>query len=451
VRWLFLLAVLILSAGFAKLSVASMNWWFAHRLPKRIIVAAHTLNISLILGYPLFLTIGPESSHLRLLLEVHTNQVPFSCWLLLAAGAVGLCLLIWSTIEFQLYAPPACQTGCESHRIDLRRVVGASWQRTLVGPGPMRRIALLPGNEQFTIDVSTKTYSLPRLPAEWEGLSLVQLSDLHFRGAVTRAYFEAVCEQTAALMPDLFVFTGDLLDDPRLIDWLPKTLGRLTAPQGQYFILGNHDWYLDSAAIRRELERLGWTDLAGRCVSLNRPDAPPIVLCGDETPWMGTHPDLSSVSAETFRILLSHTPDNITRARQQGIDVMLSGHTHGGQIRLPILGPVYSPSRFGCRYSGGVFWLEPTLLHVSRGLSGREPIRYNCPPELTKLVLRCGTPHVWPPAFKPDGQECPSYNRVNLPQTLAQKQFVDGRRDSAGWSQTRQTGWVRRIAQVWFV
>ncbi|MBC7924460.1 MAG: hypothetical protein H7039_02280 [Bryobacteraceae bacterium] len=115
--------------------------------------------------------------------------------------------------------------------------------------------------------------------------------------------------------------------------------------------------------------------------------AAPVVLCGDETPWMGTHPDLSSVSTESFRILLSHTPDNITWARQQRIDLMLSGHTHGGQIRLPILGPIYSPSRFGCRYSAGVFWLAPTLLHVSRGLSGREPIRYNCPPELTKLVL----------------------------------------------------------------
>ena len=390
-RWLFPFVVLILSAGFAKICVAMLNWWFAQRLSKRIVVASHSVNASLILGYPLLLAFGPGSSRLRLLLAGHTDQVPFSCWFLLAAGSVGLCLLIWSTIEFQLYAPPACQTGCESHRVDLRRTTGTSWRETFVGPGPMRRIALLPGNEQFTIDVSTKTYSLPRLPAEWDGLSLVQLTDLHFRGAVTRAYFEAVCEQAAALKPDLFVFTGDLLDDPRLIAWLPDTLGKLTAPQGQYFILGNHDWYLDAPAIRRELERLGWTDLAGCRVSLNKRDAPPVVLCGDETPWMGTHPDLSSVSAEAFQILLSHTPDNITWARQQGIDVMLSGHTHGGQIQLPILGPVYSPSRFGCRYSAGVFWLAPTLLHVSRGLSGREPIRYNCPPELTKLVLRCGS------------------------------------------------------------
>ena len=386
-RWLFPFVVLILSAGFAKLCVVTLNWWFARRLSKPIILTSHAVNVALILCYPLLLTVGPCSSHLRLLLEGHTSRVPLVCSFTLAAGAVGLCLLLWSTIEFQLYTPPACQTGCESHRVDLRRETGASWRATFVGSGPMRRIALLPGNEQFTIDVSTKTYLLPRLPTAWDGLSLVQLTDLHFRGAVTRAYFEAVCERAAALKPDLFVFTGDLLDDPALIEWLPETLGKLTAPRGQYFILGNHDWYLDSPAIRRELERLGWTDLAGRCVSLTKHDAAPVILCGDETPWMGTHPDLSSHTAESFRILLSHTPDNITWARRQRIDVMLSGHTHGGQIRLPILGPIYSPSRFGCRYSGGVFWLEPTLLHVSRGLSGREPIRYNCPPELTKLVL----------------------------------------------------------------
>ena len=119
--------------------------------------------------------------------------------------------------------------------------------------------------------------------------------------------------------------------------------------------------------------------------------APPLILCGDETPWMGTHPDLSPAPAGAFRILLSHTPDNISWARRHDIDLMLSGHTHGGQIRLPILGPVYSPSRFDCRFASGVFWLDPTLLYVSRGLSGKEPIRYNCLPEVTKLVLKSTT------------------------------------------------------------
>ena len=395
--WLFTGVVLVCSLGFAKLSVSALNWWFARRMTKQIVVAAHAANIGLILGYPLLLTFGPGSSQCRQWIEGHIESIPFLCWLLLATGAVGGCLLIAATVEFQLYAPPACQIGCEATRVDLRQRCGAAWRDMLVGPGPMRRIALLPGNQQFTIEVSTKTYSLPRLPAEWDGLSLVHLSDLHLRGAVSRAYFEAVCEEAAALKPDLFVFTGDLLDDMKLLEWLPTTLGKLSAPRGQFFILGNHDWYLDAPAIRRELERLGWTDLAGRCVSLTQPAAPPIVLCGDETPWMGTHPDVSRAEpadssvgrAEAFRILLSHTPDNIGWARQQQIDLMLSGHTHGGQIRLPVLGPVYSPSRAGCRYSAGVFWLDPTLLYVSRGISGREPIRYNCPPELTELVLRC--------------------------------------------------------------
>ncbi len=390
--WLFPWFVIVCAAGFTKLSSAAMNWWFAHRLPKWIIVLTHLVNVSLVIGFAVLLAAGPGSKLLRALIANGAGELLLFTWLQLAVAMIGLSVLIWSAVEFQLYAPPACQLSCETTRLDLRQRAGASWRETLVGAGPMRRIALLPGNEQFSIEVSTKTYSLPRLPAAWDGLSLVQLSDLHFRGAVTRAYFEAVCEQAAALKPDLFVFTGDLLDDPRLLDWLPTTLGKLSAPLGQFFILGNHDWYLDVPTIRREFERLSWTDLGGRNVSLTRPSSPPIILSGDETPWMGTHPDASSPSSEAFRILLSHTPDNIAWARRHQIDLMLSGHTHGGQIRLPILGPVYSPSRSGCRYSAGVFWLEPTLFYVSRGISGREPIRYNCPPELTKLVLRSPDP-----------------------------------------------------------
>jgi predicted MPP superfamily phosphohydrolase len=72
------------------------------------------------------------------------------------------------------------------------------------------------------------------------------------------------------------------------------------------------------------------------------------------------------------------------------VDLMLSGHNHGGQVVLPIIGPVYAPSRFGVQYAGGVFWKDPTLLYVSRGISGQHPLRLNCPPELTKLILRAG-------------------------------------------------------------
>jgi predicted MPP superfamily phosphohydrolase len=102
---------------------------------------------------------------------------------------------------------------------------------------------------------------------------------------------------------------------------------------------------------------------------------------------MGQHPDWSQVPADAFRLFLCHTPDHIQWARSQQVDLMLSGHNHGGQVVLPVLGPVYSPSIYGTRYASGVFWEEPTLLYVSRGISGRHPLRWRCPPELTKLVL----------------------------------------------------------------
>ena len=107
---------------------------------------------------------------------------------------------------------------------------------------------------------------------------------------------------------------------------------------------------------------------------------------------MGAHPEFSG-DAQAFRILLSHTPDHIAWARAQGVDLMLSGHNHGGQIVLPVIGPVFAPSRFGVRYAGGAFWLEPTLLYVSRGLAGRHPLRINCPPELTRIVLEAPGSH----------------------------------------------------------
>ncbi|MCA9045221.1 MAG: metallophosphoesterase, partial [Planctomycetaceae bacterium] len=89
-------------------------------------------------------------------------------------------------------------------------------------------------------------------------------------------------------------------------------------------------------------------------------------------------------------LLMSHTPDNFDFARQQSVDLMLAGHTHGGQVQLPLIGPVYSPSKYGCKYSSGTFFEAPTLMHVSRGLAGIHPLRWRCPPEITRLTLRRG-------------------------------------------------------------
>ena len=116
-----------------------------------------------------------------------------------------------------------------------------------------------------------------------------------------------------------------------------------------------------------------------------------------EVPWMGEHPKIQGTSGNQsaendsdFLLLVSHTPDNFHWAARQGYDLVLSGHTHGGQVRLPIVGPIYAPSLHGTRYASGTFYRGSTLLHVSRGLSGIHPLRWFCRPEISLLTLQAG-------------------------------------------------------------
>ena len=298
-------------------------------------------------------------------------------------------------------------TSNHSHLVDLADRLG----RRPIGNGPFQWMTRIPGNEVFHVQVSEKTHPVTRLPQDWNGLSILHLSDFHFIGTVDRPFFEEVCRLGQETDPDLIVFTGDLLDDARLVDWVSTTLCRLSAPLGCYYILGNHDWYVRQGAcdvgcappthssssaerisddpltdVRHRLKSAGWNDVAGSVVTMIH-QGHSLAIGGTELPWMGEHPDFTSAPDDAFRLLLSHTPDNLSWAKNQRIDLMLSGHNHGGQVVLPVVGPVYSPSLSGCRYSAGAFLEDPTLLYVTRGISGRHPLRWRCPPELTKLVL----------------------------------------------------------------
>ena len=90
-----------------------------------------------------------------------------------------------------------------------------------------------------------------------------------------------------------------------------------------------------------------------------------------------------------LRIVLSHSPDQLGWARAQDADLMLAGHTHGGQIRIPPLGAIFSPSVWGVKHISGVYYSPPTILHVTRGISGGTPARWLCPPEIARLKLLC--------------------------------------------------------------
>jgi uncharacterized protein len=116
-----------------------------------------------------------------------------------------------------------------------------------------------------------------------------------------------------------------------------------------------------------------------------------LVAIGHEGPWFRPPPDLTGCP-DGFRLLVSHTPDNIGWAKRNNCRLMLSGHNHGGQIRVPVLGSLFVPSRYSRRYDMGTFHEPPTVLHVNRGLGQKEPLRIRCRPQVSRLVLRPSSP-----------------------------------------------------------
>jgi predicted MPP superfamily phosphohydrolase len=298
--------------------------------------------------------------------------------------AVGFGVLPVVTLCRCLGRPPAALESNHTATLDVAAELGYK----PAGRGKHRLLALLPGNEVFRVDFAVRTLRLPQLPPAWDGLTILHLSDLHMCGTPGREFYRKVMERCNDWNPDLIALTGDVVDGKRLHRWIVPVLGRLRCRIAAFAILGNHDSWEEAPLIRRRLRRIGMHVLGNSWKQIEVRDRPMVVI-GHEGPWFEPEPDLSACRSGLFRLCLSHTPDNIGWARRHGIDLMLSGHVHGGQIRFPVLGSVFVPSRFGRRYDCGTFHEPPTLLHVSRGLGGEHPLRYNCRPEVTQLVLRC--------------------------------------------------------------
>jgi uncharacterized protein len=300
--------------------------------------------------------------------------------------AVGVAIVflprwLWQQLTVR---PPLLLRSNHTTTVDLQAELAGKLQPAGLGHVYLR----IPGNESLRLAIHEKLLEVPRLPSALDGLTIAHLSDLHFTGRVGKAYFEEVVRRTNELDADLIAITGDLVDKSHCIDWIPDTLGKLRARHGVYFVLGNHDLRTNHQRVRNLLTAAGAVDLSGRWL-VQTVRGQPVLLAGNELPWVRPAADMQNCDAaeNCFRILLSHSPDQIDWARLHEFDVMLAGHTHGGQIRFPLIGPILAPSRHGVRYASGTFYRAPTLMHVSRGISGLQPIRWNCPPELAKLVL----------------------------------------------------------------
>lgn len=225
------------------------------------------------------------------------------------------------------------------------------------------------------------------LPAELDGLRIGHLSDLHLGHPHARANTRWAVEQLVRERPDLIVMTGDFVSFAAAIAELPKLLAPLRAPLGIYAVPGNHDYWEGLDVIRESLAPLGIEFLVNSGQTLVWRGMP-FYIAGVDDIWDG-QPDFDATfairPANLFTLLLAHAPDLADIAAGYGVNVQFSGHTHGGHLRLPLLGSFCLPF-YGVRYPAGFEQVGAMQLYVSRGLGGM-PLRFGCPPEATIVTL----------------------------------------------------------------
>ncbi|WP_245596223.1 metallophosphoesterase [Paenibacillus taiwanensis] len=240
------------------------------------------------------------------------------------------------------------------------------------------------------------TIATQRLPRAFQGMRIAHLSDLHFGNHVSEQEVDSLISRVMKAQPDMICFTGDLVEDHKvsgkaIIPYLKK----LRAPFGQYAVLGNHDYRRATDLATEVLTEAGIDVLTNKARIINH-NGSSMAIAGiddalDGTPEMGSA--IASVPDEMWTLLLAHEPDWADYTVSSHVDMQLSGHSHGGQIRAPFYGPIFLPE-MGKRYPDGLYTLprehdHPLLVHTSRGLGTTLlPMRLFCPPEWTIITLQ---------------------------------------------------------------
>jgi uncharacterized protein len=276
----------------------------------------------------------------------------------------------------------------------------AAWTVVHLGPAPMPIwLALSPfalslygalfgtrvlRREKVTIPVAG-------LPEGWHGARIVQLSDLHAGRHVTRERLQAIARRAARLKPDLLVVTGDIVhNSPAFARQAAEAIASIPATHGVFACLGNHDFWAGPDAVEAELERAGVRVLRNRGVLLTRA-GDGLWLCGVDDPWSGRFDLRGALRGRpdgAATVLLSHQPNTWQRAQELGVELQLSGHTHGGQVALLWLHRSLSLARFITPFVAGLYSAGRSYLYVNRGAGSVMPmVRLGARPEVTELTL----------------------------------------------------------------
>jgi predicted MPP superfamily phosphohydrolase len=277
-----------------------------------------------------------------------------------------------------------------TRRLFLHRLLGAATAAAATGVS-----AIAVRSALSRVEVREVTVALPRLPAALDGTTVVQLTDVHIGGGPTlgRAFIADLVRRTNALQPDIVAITGDLVDGPvASLREAVAPLAELRARHGVFFVTGNHEYYSGADAWLAELRRLGIRPLRNERVSVGD-GAHSFDLAGiDDHSSHGSAPGhgpdlpraLDGRDPSRELVLLAHQPRAIHEAKQHGVGLQLSGHTHGGQIW-----PFVYLVRLQQPYTAGLVREGETQLYVSRGTGfWGPPMRLRAPAEITKIVLR---------------------------------------------------------------
>ncbi len=261
--------------------------------------------------------------------------------------------------------------------------------------------------EPTRVQVSRLRVAVRGLPRAFDGLTIAQLSDLHRSHAVSAAYLNHCMDLTNALEPDLIALTGDYLTyildfrvwlepavindrkrAPELMRDVAACVGRARARFGVFACIGNHDRWYDAWAVAAALRGVGVTVLRDEH-AIVRIHGEPLPVVGIDDPWSGwaNMPRAFAGVDAPFALVLMHRPDFFEHWARRGSHLLLAGHTHGGQVKLPLIGPPVV-SRYGRKYPHGLFRRDDVQMYVNRGLGVTPPaVRLNCPPEISFIRL----------------------------------------------------------------
>ena len=243
--------------------------------------------------------------------------------------------------------------------------------------------------EANTLTIERIEIRLKRLPKNLDGFRIVHLSDIHHSPFTDLEHISRAVAIANELKPDMFVLTGDFVShEAEYIAPMAKVLGTLESEFGSYACLGNHDHWTDSELVTNRLRDENINVLINEGFRFSARGAS-VWLCGVDDYMVGLT-DLRAALRGSFpdemKMLLAHNPKTIYRAARASVDLMFSGHTHGGQVRLRDEEKKILTRR---KFASGLYRRKDTQVYITRGIGTVVlPVRFGCPPEISSIELR---------------------------------------------------------------